>query len=181
MHLSPTPLPSPKSQSLADASDIALHEHYVTCRLDACCTVTNYSLPPLHPTATLLPPCALLPLPCSPEAAGFTDKCTWCRFQWYCRFYQGRRTADDERQIGRWKGVCGEKGRWKRSLVNKVWSYASLCQNYFWADMAGCMYESGMSSERNTFQIVCVSLSMHLDLLAMQERKCTCAHVRASS
>ncbi len=43
-----------------------------------------------------------------------------CRFHWYCRFYQGRRGNDDERQIGRWKGVCGEKGRWKRSLVNKV-------------------------------------------------------------
>ena len=37
-----------------------------------------------------------------------------------CRFYQGRRTDDDERQIGRWKGVAGLKGRWKRSLVNKV-------------------------------------------------------------
>ncbi|KAK9809387.1 hypothetical protein WJX73_000283 [Symbiochloris irregularis] len=53
-------------------------------------------------------------------------------FHWYCRFYQGRRTDDDERQIGRWKGVCGEKGRWKRSLVNKclsagkAWNDASV-------------------------------------------------------
>ena len=37
-----------------------------------------------------------------------------------CRFYQGRRTADDERQIGRWRGVAGERGRWKRILVKKI-------------------------------------------------------------
>jgi len=36
------------------------------------------------------------------------------------RFYQGRRTADDERQIGRWRGVAGERGRWKRILVKKI-------------------------------------------------------------
>ena len=32
----------------------------------------------------------------------------------------GRRTNDDERQIGRWRGVCGDKGRWKRALINKI-------------------------------------------------------------
>ena len=26
-------------------------------------------------------------------------------FQWYCRYYMGRRTADDERQIKRWKAM----------------------------------------------------------------------------
>lgn len=26
-------------------------------------------------------------------------------FQWYCRYYMGRRTLDDERQIARWKAV----------------------------------------------------------------------------
>jgi hypothetical protein len=26
-------------------------------------------------------------------------------FQWYCRYYMGRRCADDERQIRRWKGM----------------------------------------------------------------------------
>jgi len=41
-------------------------------------------------------------------------------FQWYCRFYQGRRTDDDERQIGRWKNCCGEKGRWKNNLIGKI-------------------------------------------------------------
>ena len=43
-------------------------------------------------------------------------------FQWYCRFYLGRRLRDgeDDRQISRWRGVCGEKGRWKRNLINKI-------------------------------------------------------------
>ena len=26
-------------------------------------------------------------------------------FQWYCRYYQGRRSKDDERQIKRWKAI----------------------------------------------------------------------------
>jgi hypothetical protein len=26
-------------------------------------------------------------------------------FQWYCRYYMGRRCSDDERQIARWKAV----------------------------------------------------------------------------
>jgi hypothetical protein len=41
-------------------------------------------------------------------------------FQWYCRFYLGRRCEDDERQIGRWSALCGPSGRWKRNLIAKV-------------------------------------------------------------
>ena len=26
-------------------------------------------------------------------------------FQWYCRYYMGRRSADDARQIGRWRAI----------------------------------------------------------------------------
>jgi len=26
-------------------------------------------------------------------------------FQWYCRYYMGRRSVDDERQISRWKAI----------------------------------------------------------------------------
>lgn len=40
-------------------------------------------------------------------------------FQWYCRFYQGRRCDDDDRQVGRWSRCVGEKGRWRRALLKK--------------------------------------------------------------
>ena len=40
-------------------------------------------------------------------------------FQWYCRFYQGRRCSDDQRPISRGLGVMGPKGRWRNFLVNK--------------------------------------------------------------
>jgi len=48
-----------------------------------------------------------------------TDPRGWT--QWYFRFYMGRRLDDgeDERQIGRWNGVAGEKGRWKGNLIGK--------------------------------------------------------------
>jgi len=37
--------------------------------------------------------------------------------QWYCRFYQGRRTEDDARQIKRWLGIAGNKGRFRNRLI----------------------------------------------------------------
>lgn len=41
-------------------------------------------------------------------------------FQWYCRFWRGRRCDDDDRQIGRWDRVAGEaSGRWRRILLEK--------------------------------------------------------------
>jgi len=40
-------------------------------------------------------------------------------YQWYCRFYLGRRSSDDQRQIKRWLGVCGEKGRFRNQLIGK--------------------------------------------------------------
>ena len=56
------------------------------------------------------------------ESSGWINSCDprgWT--QWYFRFYAGRRLAggEDERQIGRWNGVCGEKGRWKQNLIAK--------------------------------------------------------------
>ena len=37
--------------------------------------------------------------------------------QWYCRYFNGRRCADDERQINRWiNAVSVEKGRMYRAL-----------------------------------------------------------------
>jgi len=38
-------------------------------------------------------------------------------FQWYCRFYLGRRTSDDQRQLARWKSF---DGRWKSNLINRI-------------------------------------------------------------
>lgn len=40
-------------------------------------------------------------------------------FQWYCRFYRGHRSADDERQVGRWLRCAGHTGRWKNNLIMK--------------------------------------------------------------
>lgn len=41
-------------------------------------------------------------------------------FQWYCRFYLGRRSTDDIRQIGRWKRSSGPNGRFRISLMRKI-------------------------------------------------------------
>ena len=41
-------------------------------------------------------------------------------FQWYCRYYMGRRTDDDERQIKRWNNFCGKKGRWRNYIYSKI-------------------------------------------------------------
>jgi hypothetical protein len=55
------------------------------------------------------------------EAAGWIshehDVRGW--FQWYCRFFQGRRCDDDERQISRWRKCVGETGRFKRTLLKQ--------------------------------------------------------------
>lgn len=55
------------------------------------------------------------------EAAGWIrhehDVRGW--FQWYCRFWMGRRCDDDDRQIGRWKKCVGDTGRWRRILLKK--------------------------------------------------------------
>ena len=41
-------------------------------------------------------------------------------FQWYCRFYRGRRTDDDKRQVQRWLNFAGPKGRFKNNLLNMI-------------------------------------------------------------
>merc|ERR1712226_54689 len=55
------------------------------------------------------------------ESSGWIKPCDpygW--FQWYCRFYQGRRCEDDERQVGRWLKCAGPRGRWKNNLISKI-------------------------------------------------------------
>lgn len=59
-------------------------------------------------------------------------------FQWYCRYYMGRRCPDDERQIKRWKAMtrhiaqirrgCSKKGRVCRPRQRQAllhWAYDS--------------------------------------------------------
>ena len=55
------------------------------------------------------------------EAAGWIDHRFDVRgwFQWYCRFFRGRRCEDDERQVSRWKKCVGVTGRWRRMLLKK--------------------------------------------------------------
>ncbi|KIW23173.1 uncharacterized protein PV07_11393 [Cladophialophora immunda] len=57
------------------------------------------------------------------EAAGWLDfrhdPRGW--FEWYIRFWLGRRLDDgeDERQVGRWLRCVGPRGRWRRMLLKK--------------------------------------------------------------
>lgn len=55
------------------------------------------------------------------EAAGWIshehDVRGW--FQWYIRFFRGRRCEDDARQVSRWKKCVGQTGRWRRMLLKK--------------------------------------------------------------
>lgn len=46
--------------------------------------------------------------------------------QWYCRFFGGRRSDDDERQIKRWQGVAGENGRFRKRLINMIKEKGSM-------------------------------------------------------
>ena len=45
-------------------------------------------------------------------------------FQWFCRFFRGRRSDDDERQIKRWLACAGETGRWRNRLCSTVFRKA---------------------------------------------------------
>jgi hypothetical protein len=40
--------------------------------------------------------------------------------QWYCDYCMGERGDDDERQIKRWKGLAGTRGRFMRFLVTQI-------------------------------------------------------------
>lgn len=41
-------------------------------------------------------------------------------FEWYCKYSMGIRGEDDQRQIQRWSGVCGPKGRWRNRIYSKI-------------------------------------------------------------
>jgi hypothetical protein len=40
--------------------------------------------------------------------------------QWYCDYYMGKRSPDDERQIDRWKKTAGPRSRFRRFLINLI-------------------------------------------------------------
>lgn len=55
------------------------------------------------------------------ESSGWiSDVDVYGWFQWYCRFFGGRRCDDDVRQIGRWVKLAGAKGRFRSQLCNKI-------------------------------------------------------------
>jgi hypothetical protein len=43
-------------------------------------------------------------------------------FQWYCRYYMGRRCADDERQISRWCAIRRHVAQIKRGCKKCDWT-----------------------------------------------------------
>ncbi len=47
-------------------------------------------------------------------------------FQWYCRFYNGRRSKDDKRQIQRFINLS----RWRNALINKCYNENKKYNDY---------------------------------------------------
>jgi len=41
-------------------------------------------------------------------------------FEWYCKYTQGRRHSDDDRQIRRWQDFCGVNGRWRKRIYKRM-------------------------------------------------------------
>ena len=40
--------------------------------------------------------------------------------QWYCEYYAGRRSPDDDRQVARWANFAGPKGRFRNQLIRLI-------------------------------------------------------------
>ena len=40
-------------------------------------------------------------------------------FEWYCKYFMGRRHSDDDRQIRRWQDFCGVNGRWRKRIYSR--------------------------------------------------------------
>ena len=42
-------------------------------------------------------------------------------FEWYCKYFMGRRHSDDDRQIRRWQDFCGVNGRWRKRIYSRIY------------------------------------------------------------
>lgn len=42
-------------------------------------------------------------------------------FEWYLKYYNGRRHSDDDRQIRRWQDFCGVNGRWRKRIYKRIY------------------------------------------------------------
>lgn len=54
-------------------------------------------------------------------------------FEWYCKYYLGRRHEDDHRQIIRWHNFCGNRGRWRKAIYKRIhetkdWNISPIIQ-----------------------------------------------------
>lgn len=55
------------------------------------------------------------------EEKGWIDsKHPYGWIEWYCDFYSGKRSSDDDRQIKRWVRTAGPKSRFRRALINRI-------------------------------------------------------------
>ena len=41
-------------------------------------------------------------------------------FEWYCKYFNGRRHPDDERQIRRFQDFAGPNGRWRNRIYKRI-------------------------------------------------------------
>ena len=42
-------------------------------------------------------------------------------FEWYIKYFNGRRHPDDNRQISRWQDFAGRNGRWRKNIYKKIY------------------------------------------------------------
>ena len=59
-------------------------------------------------------------LECWEESGWITKQSPYGWVQWYCGFYNGVRSYDDERQIKRWLAFAGPNGRFRKRLINMI-------------------------------------------------------------
>lgn len=50
--------------------------------------------------------------------------------EWYCDYYSGKRSPDDQRQIDRWVNTAGPNSRFRKWLVNQIKKKKGKYDNY---------------------------------------------------